>query len=759
MILICCLLQFLTAIQSQIPVVCHTAAQVLAAYGAVDLPRNEWPGLLPALFANISGQLHDTTKVASLEALGYLCDSMEPEEVVPETVNHILNVIVVGMAATNNPEIRLAAATALNNSLAFTDKNFAKDAERNAIMQAICEATQCQQVKVRERAFECFATIADLYYQYLGPYAVTLFNLSVAVIRTDDPMVGMQAIELWNTICDQELNILQDIEDGEDQESSYLRLTEQAAPALTPLLLECMTKQEDEDAEDDNWSIAKASAALLETMAQTIHDKIVDLVLPFISANFMHSDWHLKEASIMAFGVILDGPSEMKLSPIVVQALPSLIASLKDTIPLVRDSSAWTIGRICELHKQCISGEILPSMMDGIGNALDDKSGSVVSQACYAVIKLAEACEDESEATSNVLSHFMPVMVTKLMQLTAKNDFENDHNIKSDAYEAVNRMIANSALDMQDIVIRLLEEALTRLQATFQMSMDHNARVNTQSSLCSLVGEVVKKIHIAILSKYCDKIVELLLAVLNTKAATAHEDAFLVMGYLSEKLGAELKRYIHVLIPAVQAGLQSKDEYQVVTVAVGTVGDMARALGKEILPHCDALITNMLELLKSSTIHRSVKPHVISLFADIAMAIEGDFERYSGVIMPILRQAGEVKIESEDEELIEYINTLRNSILEAYSGIVQGLSSAGKEDVIIMFLESISEFLRFSAQDPNRSGEVLKSAVGLLGDLGQIYKSKSFALFKQPFVSQLINEAIQNGSDAQEVGQWTQSVS
>lgn len=49
-------------------VVCHTAAQVLAAYGAVDVPRNAWPDLLAVLFNNISSaEVGDGTKLASLE--------------------------------------------------------------------------------------------------------------------------------------------------------------------------------------------------------------------------------------------------------------------------------------------------------------------------------------------------------------------------------------------------------------------------------------------------------------------------------------------------------------------------------------------------------------------------------------------------------------------------------------------------------------------------------------------------------------------
>lgn len=67
---------------------------------------------------------------------------------------------------------------------------------------------------------------------------------------------------------------------------------------------------------------------------------------------------------------------------------------------------------------------------------------------------------------------------------------------------------------------------------------------------------------------------------------------------------------------------------------------------------------------------RSVKPHAIAVFSDIAMAIEGEFDRYAGVILGMLKQAGEVNIETTDEDLIDYINCLRNSILEAYTGIL-----------------------------------------------------------------------------------------
>jgi importin subunit beta-1 len=252
---------------------------------------------------------------------------------------------------------------------------------------------------------------------------------------------------------------------------------------------------------------------------------------------------------------------------------------------------------------------------------------------------------------------------------------------------------------------------------------------------------------------------QLLFQVFNTKGAVTHEDAFMSIGFMAEKMEGNFARYVPYLQAPLVAGLKNIDEYQVCTVSVGVVGDLCRALGAGVLPYCDDVMRCLLELLQSQVLNRSVKPHVISLFADIAMAIEGEFERYTNIILGILRQAGEVNIGADcaDEDLVEYINTLRNSILEAYTGILQGLKASNKQDSVLPAMEAIIEFLRRSATDPNRSEDVLKSAVGLLGDLGQTFGAKMQPVYGQPFVQQVILQAI-SYEDIHETAKWAQSI-
>lgn len=56
-------------------------------------------------------------------------------------------------------------------------------------------------------------------------------------------------------------------------------------------------------------------------------------------------------------GSVLEGPDPSVLKPIVEQAVPTLIEALSDSSVVVRDTTAWTLGRICELIPEAACNE------------------------------------------------------------------------------------------------------------------------------------------------------------------------------------------------------------------------------------------------------------------------------------------------------------------------------------------------------------------------------------------------------------------
>lgn len=112
-----------------------------------------------------------------------------------------------------------------------------------------------------------------------------------------------------------------------------------------------------------------------------------------------------------------------------------------------------------------------------------------------------------------------------------------------------------------------------------------------------------------------------------------------------------------------------------------------------------------------------MKPHVLSCFGDIALALEGQFEPYLQVTLMMLLQASQTRAPDDDEDLIDFVNTLREGILEAYTGIIQGLDEGGKVQLIVPYGEAIMGFLENITHDPNKDDEVINGAIGVLGDL------------------------------------------
>ena len=82
-------------------------------------------------------------------------------------------------------------------------------------------------------------------------------------------------------------------------------------------------------------------------------------------------------------------------------------------------------------------------------------------------------------------------------------------------------------------------------------------------------------------------------------------------------------------------------------------------------------MTALLHNLQNPLLERSVKPHIVACLADVAMAVEGDFDRYLPYVMMMLGQASEIMFDASDYENYDYLSQLRESVFEAYTGILQ----------------------------------------------------------------------------------------
>jgi importin subunit beta-1 len=526
---------------------------------------------------------------------------------------------------------------------------------------------------------------------------------------------------------------------------------------LVPILMLRLTKQEEFDDEDE-WNPCKAAGVCLSLMANCCENDIVRHVIPFVKDHVKSEDWKYRDAAIMAFGSILEGPDPKALTPLVQQAMPTLITMMTDVSVVVQDTVAWTIGRVCGLLPEAaLKEEYLLQLLEALVKGLD-KEPRVASNICWAFSSLAEAAYENSEIAKDddspatyCLSPVYSTIVEKLLTTTDRAD-GNQSNLRGAAYEALMELIKNSPKDCYSTVQETTLVILQRLNTVLTMhsSVGENDRsqyFDLQALLCATLQSVVRKMNKQDVLTISDNAMTALLTMMNLRSGQSSgilEDALMATGSVIEMLGNDFLKYFETFKPFLIEGLKNYEEQMVCQAAVGIVGDLARSLGGSLLNYCDEIMTALLAILSSDDYQKFIKPQVLSVFGDIALAIGTGFKAYLGVVMGVLEQASQIQVDKADFDMIDYLNELRESCIEGYTGIVQGLGADSKHSndsaLLVPYIPQVITVIEHIALDADHTDSNTAACCGLLGDLLTTFGARVSSYMNRPSIQQLLQE-------------------
>ncbi|NXA25745.1 IMB1 protein, partial [Ibidorhyncha struthersii] len=749
-----------------------SASQCVAGIACAEIPMNQWPELIPQLVANVTNQ-HSTEhmKESTLEAIGYICQDIDPEQLQDKS-NEILTAIIQGMRKeepSNN--VKLAATNALLNSLEFTKANFDKESERHFIMQVVCEATQCPDTRVRVAALQNLVKIMSLYYQYMETYmGPALFAITIEAMKSDIDEVALQGIEFWSNVCDEEMDLAieasEAAEQGRPPEHTSKFYAKGALQYLVPILTQTLTKQDEND-DDDDWNPCKAAGVCLMLLATCCEDDIVPHVLPFIKEHIKNPDWRYRDAAVMAFGCILEGPEPNQLKPLVIQAMPTLIELMKDPSVVVRDTTAWTVGRICEMLPEAAINDVylaplLQCLMEGLS-----AEPRVASNVCWAFSSLAEAAyeaadvaDDQEEPATYCLSSSFELIVQKLLE-TADRPDGHQNNLRSSAYESLMEIVKNSAKDCYPAVQKTTLVIMERLQQVLQMeshiqsTSDRIQFNDLQSLLCATLQNVLRKVQHQDALQISDVVMASLLRMFQSTAGSGgvQEDALMAVSTLVEVLGGEFLKYMDAFKPFLGIGLKNYAEYQVCLAAVGLVGDLCRALQSNILPFCDEVMQLLLENLGVSVYLLISQLVTVGLHTEKKVGGGRSRSVRHALKISAVHAASGTLLQcalplpfQSDYDMVDYLNELREGCLEAYTGIIQGLKGDQENvhpDVMLVQprVEFILSYIDHIAGDEDHTDGVVACAAGLIGDLCTAFGKDVLKLVEaRPMIHELLTE-------------------
>ncbi|KAK1990846.1 ARM repeat-containing protein [Colletotrichum falcatum] len=733
----------------------QAAAQVISSIASIELPRGQWQDLMGILVKNVSeGGEHQ--KQASLTTIGYICESQDPElrTALIAHSNAILTAVVQGARKEETSlEVRLAAITALGDSLEFVGNNFKHEGERNYIMQVVCEATQADDSRIQQGAFGCLNRIMGLYYDNMRFYMEkALFGLTILGMKSEDEDVAKLAVEFWSTVCEEEIGIEDDNAQVEsaDQMRPFYNFARVAANEVVPVLLLLLTKQ-DEDAADDEYNLARAAYQCLALYAQAIGAAIISPVLQFVEANLRAEDWHHRDAAVSAFGAIMDGPDEKVLDPIVKQALPILIGMMDDSSLQVKDSTAYALGRITESVSDSIDpNQHLDPLIRSLFNGLMSNA-KIASSCCWALMNLAERFAGDISDAQNPLTPHFNQSVTNLLALTARPDC--DSYVRTAAYEVLNVFVQNAASESMAPIASLSGVIIERLEGTVPMQSqvvsveDRIMLEEMQTSLCTVLQAIIQRLDKEIIPQG-DRIMQTLLQILSTvgNKSSVPDGVFAAISALANAMEEDFSKYMEAFTPFLYNALSNQEEPGLCAMAIGLVSDLTRSLGERSQPYCDNFMNHLLHNLKSTALSNQFKPAILQCFGDIAGAIGGHFETYLSVIAQVLQQAATVNAGPEGPyEMYDYVISLREGIMDAWGGIIGAMKSGNKTPALQQYVPSIFQLLNMIASDMNRSEALMRASMGVIGDLADAYPNGELVdIFRQEWLTALIKETKTN---------------
>ena len=387
------------------------------------------------------------------------------------------------------------------------------------------------------------------------------------------------------------------------------------------------------------------------------------------------------------------------------------------------------------------------SLFDGI-----KASPRMATSCCWALMSIAENFAGEPGCATNPLSPNFQQSCQFLLQATEQPDAQNTALLVA-GYEVLSTFVTNAANDQIHVVQELANVILQRLQATIPMQAqvvsteDRLILEDMTTSLVRVTLQIIQRLETEV-SKISDHIMETLLRLLSNIAtkSTVPEDIFAAIGALANSLDEDFYKYMGAFKPFLLSALRNQDEPAICTMAIGLTGDIVRALNDKAFEFCDDLMNLLLENLKSTTFDNRNKPPILQCFGDIAQAIGPNFEKYLSVVGNVLQQAANLQVSSDMYDMLEYIIQLRESIMDAWSGIIQAMKQANP-GVIAPFVDAMTSMILTIAQDGlgHRSEPLVRSTMGVIGDPADTFPQGEYAnFFRQEWITGLIKETRQN---------------
>jgi len=190
-------------------------------------------------------------------------------------------------------------------------------------------------------------------------------------------------------------------------------------------------------------------------------------------------------------------------------------------------------------------------------------------------------------------------------------------------------------------------------------------------------------------------------------------------------------------------GLKRNNESDVFSASLGSLIEVSKACPEVIAEFLPQIFPYFMTCLHESLFDKNLKILIISAIGDISLACKEKIPPFFDEILKIYNMALEAAIQppsTQHPELTDYLEQLRDVVLESYVCFVHAIEESPKQNDLINHLPNIIEFLKKTCNEVfNPTVDFLRNALALITDVGHFFGEKVRNLVKTEFTITLIN--------------------
>ena len=749
------------------------AGTVISSICKIDTPITEtWPDLLPSLTNNAFNE-DINMKLSAIETLGYVCEELNMKSIDSANVDKIMNALIQNLIkGENTKQVILQLLKALSYAIRLAQKNFENKNERNIIMNSIFQIGDKYQTDedVIEKIAMLFIEMLSIssYYDYIEEFFLQIMKFSFGIFdkyKESNEKLALFALEIILSVGDEEVSRinydfinLNKIGNGnyilDKKNRGYFN---KISPELQKLI-EQNVKLPDDDNED-SWNISNACLKILNLMSQladsnTMHKFYENLSNEIKKNNQGQNDINLlnNRAKIwLLLGSCIARVNITDIAKILNSNIYLIFDDIRQNISMpLKKSASYIILKVTKEIPKMFDSSRLGKIIELLSAEIKASQDNIyMANLCRSLQNLIKCYGDlETNKSSSSLSPYFEIILNNLF-VGAEQDIKNyqaSAKTTLSRFMTIGTLIEYSSHDKQFQISQIIKQFLIQIESTqnnidtmIKAGIDKEIIFQIQEYYFSLLQKLFNKYKTKIELDFADKIWQLTEALFKYRQ-TVFDEANLAMSALARNMGETFEPIFKKYYPYVEYSIKYYSNNSLSKSGLVSLMHCIISVQKNIDKTKD-IISTLIDVCVSNEVEKKNKTIAISIIGYVAMFEGTNFSIFIDPVMKLLFSAAQMGFNlgyNIDEELIEFVKTLRFQIIQTFTCLEMTFNNK-ENNILNSYMKDIFEFLKSCINDTKiQNLEILKSILSLINDLFGIYGSQFKELCNENFAAGFI---------------------